>query len=83
MSGSQEDGGDMKIYLIRKIVFANRMKSDMMSGLFKEAKLKQTIGVNQLAKYQADMATIRELISQNGYFTTEIAQMMMDNYVNK
>lgn len=83
MSGSQEDGGDMKIYLIRKIVFANRMKSDMMSGLFKEAKLKQNIGINQLAKYQNDMATIRELISQNGYFTTEIAEMMMENYVNK
>lgn len=83
IKGDQEDSGDMQFYIIRKIIFANRYRTDMMAGLFKEAKLHQKIGVNQLKEYQGDIANIKELISQCGYFTTEIAEMMNDNYIKK
>lgn len=81
MTGAQEDAGDTKFFIIRKIIYANRYRTDMMAGLFKEAKLRQNIGINQLKQYQGDIATIRELISQGGYFTTEIAETMANRYL--
>lgn len=81
MSGEQEDAGEARFFILRKVIFANRYRTDMMAGLFKGAKLKQTIGINQLKQYQGDIATIRELISQGGYFTTEIAEAIAGRYL--
>lgn len=80
VNGQQESRGDHNFYLMNKIVFSNRYKTDCYSGFFDKLKLQANKGINQFDSYNSIVATAAELLSQNGYFASELFEAIA-NYM--
>lgn len=77
INGAQEKRDDRGIYLLNKIIYADRYETDCYRGFFNKLKMQATIGVNQLEPFRHRAATQHELEETNGYFVSELVESLI------
>ena len=77
VNGAQESRGESSFFLMNKIVFSNRYRTDCYKGFFDKLKMQAKKGINQFDSFEGNAATIDELIKTRGYFASELAQSVL------
>lgn len=61
-----------KYYLMNKKIYSKRFSTDCYSDFFMEKALRSDVGLNDLAEFKSEKATLEELIQENAYFMKDI-----------
>lgn len=78
VNGAQEKSGEESFFLMNKIVFSNRYRTDCYKGFFDTLKKQAKVGINEMSSFDGVTATIEELIRTNGFFATELSQALIE-----
>lgn len=66
---------DRKYYLMSKKIYSKRFSTDCFSDFFTSKSLSSPIGINDLAEYETEKATLSELKEQNSYFINDLIEL--------
>lgn len=78
VNGAQEKSGEESFFLMNKIVFSNRYRTDCYKGFFDTLKKQAKVGINEMSSFDGVTATIEELIRTNGFFATELSMALIE-----
>lgn len=76
VNGAQEKHGDTTFFLMNKVIYANRYKTDCYKGFFDALKKESKEGINELDSFNSTNASFDELLKTNGYFDSELGRSM-------
>ena len=63
-----------KYYLLHKKIYSKRFATDAFSDYFRVKTAKSKLGINDIAEFETERATLEELESENSYFIFDIMQ---------